>query len=118
MQSDEQKHTLVIFTRNGSVKKVTIPARAKVTLGHFAPGAAPRSTDDTRTLRVYLTKEQQVALIPGVEWFFVEEVVNVADRGITKDGNVEWREERGEDINRDVLEALGVTEKREKEWMR
>lgn len=106
MSENEETRTLLMVFQNGNIQRMVIPANAKVTFGHFAPGAAQRERGDSRTLRVYLTKEQQVAVIPGVMWFYSLDDCELLDRSITKEGDVYWRKVDGEDISQKVIAEL------------
>lgn len=104
--TDRLTKTLMLLMQNGDVRRLVIPDEAKVTFGHFAPGAQNRERGDSRTLRVYLTKEKQVAVIPGVMWFISLDDCELQERSMTKEGDIYWQKVDGEDISQKVIAEL------------
>lgn len=70
---EKEVKTYEVHTTEGVIKKITIPASWKVTLGPLVPGARRDRYGQNRpfpvVLRIYETKEQQRAMFPDVVSF-------------------------------------------------
>lgn len=111
-----ETRTLLMHMLDGKWKRLTIPVAAKVTFGHFAPGAREGRMGDNRTLRVYLNKEQQIAVIPGVNWFASLDDVELTDLAITEKGETYWKKQTGEDITEKVINELAAETNYQDSW--
>ena len=77
------KRTYVILLKNGSIKKVTVPADWKVTFG----GVNPARAADT-CIRMYESKDKQRAVFSQVVEFYEETEMEIS---VKKEGETEFR---------------------------